>query len=199
MLRQLIYPILPYRSFIFPILALCAIVAPCWLVFRLYRHRTRVHPLSLPRELLLLTFVLYLAGVAAVTLTPSRSSRVIAEGAGGIELHPNLASLTCSSASLSRNETAHSFCVRNARGNVLLFFPLGFLMPLVRRRLGFWKGMQIAIALSGGIELVQYVSSAWGSYRAADVNDVILNVLGASIGLALAFLLRSRQWMRNAT
>jgi glycopeptide antibiotics resistance protein len=192
MFRELLYPFLPYRSFAFPILILSAIVAPCWLAFRIYHYRTRGQTLSFARELLLLTFVLYLAGRAAVTLTPNRSSRLRAQGTGGIELHPRLASLTCSSAILPRGSTARAFCVRNARGNLLLFLPFGILIPLVWRHLRFWKGVQMAMALSFGIELVQYFSSAWGSYRAADVNDFILNVFGACLGLALVSVLRLR-------
>jgi glycopeptide antibiotics resistance protein len=198
MLRQLAYVFLPYRSFAGPILVLSAIVVPLWLAFRLYRHRTRGHVLSLPREILLLTVVLYLAGLAAATLTPNRSSRLRAAGRGGIEIRPKVASLTCSSASLPKGSTPQAFCVHNARGNVMLFFPLGILLPLVWRRLRFWRGIQIAIALSASIELLQYLSSAWGSYRAADVNDVILNVLGASLGLALVTLLRLRPGARPA-
>jgi glycopeptide antibiotics resistance protein len=198
MLRQLLYLFLPYRSFLVPILVLSLIVVPCWMVVRLYRHRTRGQPLSFRREILLLTFVVYLSALAAATLTPNRSSRLVADGTGGIELHPNLASLTCSSANLPRDSTARAFCVHNARGNVMLFFPLGILIPLVWRRLRFWRGLQIAIALSCSIELAQYLSSAWGSYRAADVNDVILNVFGASLGLALVSLLRLRQSPRPA-
>jgi glycopeptide antibiotics resistance protein len=198
MLRHLIYPLLPYRSFAFPILVLSSIVVPCWLVFRLYRHRTGGHPLSLRREILLLALVVYLSGLAAATLTPNRSSRLVAEGTGGIELRPNLASLTCSSAFLPKGSTAQAFCVHNARGNVMLFFPLGIFIPLVSRQLRFWRAIQIAIALSVSIELLQYLSSAWGSYRAADVNDVILNVLGACLGLALVSLLRLRQGTRPA-
>ena len=193
MLRHLIYPFLPYRSFVFPILVLSSIVVPCWLVFRLYRHRTGGHPLSFPREILLLTFVVYLSALAAVTLSPNRSSRLRAEGTGGMELRPSLASLTCSSTFLPRGSSARAFCLHNARGNVMLFFPLGILIPLVWRHLRFWRGIQIAIALSFSIELLQYLSSAWGSYRSADVNDVILNVLGACLGLALVSLLRLRQ------
>lgn len=195
MLRQLLYPFLPYRSFAFPILVLSLIVVPCWLVFRLYRLRTIGRPLSFRREILLLTFVVYLSGLAAVTLTPNRSSRVRAQGAGAVELHPNLALLTCFSATLPRGSSARAFCVRNAAGNVVLFFPLGILMPLVWRHLRFWRGLQIAIALSFSIELVQYLTRTW-SYRAADVNDVILDSLGACLGLALVFLLRLRQGTR---
>jgi glycopeptide antibiotics resistance protein len=192
MLRQLIYPFLPYRSFAVPILVMSSIVVPCWLVFRLYRHRTGGHSVSFQREILLLTFVVYLSGLAVATLIPNHNSRAAAEAAVGIDLHPNLASLTCSSATLPRGSTARAFCVHNARGNVMLFFPLGLLIPLVWRRLRFWRGIQIALALSIGIELVQFLSRAW-SNRSADVNDVILNGVGASLGLGLVFLLRVRR------
>jgi glycopeptide antibiotics resistance protein len=198
MLRELYYSFLPYRSFFFPFLVLCAIAVPCWLVFRLYRLRTSGHRLSFPREIVLLAFVIYLAGLATATLTPNRSSRLRAEGRGGIELHPNLASLTCSTASLPRGSTAQAFCVHNARGNVMLFFPLGILIPLVWRRIRFWRAIQIALALSFSIELAQYLSSAWGSYRAADVNDFILNFFGACLGLVPMLVLRLRPRTRPA-
>jgi glycopeptide antibiotics resistance protein len=192
MLRHLVYPFLPYRSFFFPFLVLSAIAVPCWLVFRLYRLRTPGHRSSFQREVLLLTFVVYLSGLATATLIPNRNSRLAAEAAMGIDLRPNLASLTCSSASLPRGSTARAFCVHNAKGNVVLFFPLGILIPLVWSRLRFWRGIQIAVAISVGIELVQYLSRGW-SNRNADVNDVVLNVFGASLGLALVFLLRLRR------
>ncbi len=125
MFRHLLYPFLVYRDIAFPFLVLSAIAVPCWLVFRLYRLRTPEHSLSFQREILLLTFVVYLCGLAAATLIPNHSSRFRAEANVGIDLHPDLASLTCSSATLPSGSTAKSFCVRNARGNVLLFFPLG--------------------------------------------------------------------------
>ncbi|HEU4749196.1 MAG TPA: VanZ family protein [Gemmatimonadaceae bacterium] len=183
-----------YRQVGFPFLILSAIALPCWLVFRLYRLRTIERPLSARREILLLTAVVYLLGLATLTLTPNRGSRSRAEATVGIELHPNLASLTCSSASLPRAPNARMFCVQNAAGNFLLFFPLGILLPLVWRHLRFWRGIQIAIALSISIELLQYLSS----YRSADINDVILNGLGASLGLVLVYLLRLRQGTRSA-
>jgi glycopeptide antibiotics resistance protein len=195
MFRHLLYPFLPYRSFFFPFLVLSAIAVPCWLMFRLYRLRTPRHRLSFRREILLLTFVVYLSGLATATLIPNHNSRLAAEAAMGIDLRPNLASLTCSSANLPEGSTARAFCVHNAKGNVMLFFPLGILIPLVWRQLRFWRGIQIAIAVSFSIELVQYLARGWIN-RSADVNDVVLNVLGASLGLALVFLLRFRHGRR---
>jgi glycopeptide antibiotics resistance protein len=198
MIPRIFHPFLPYRSLFLPILLVSAIVVPCWLAFRLYRARNSGQRLSPSREIVLLIFVAYLAGLAAVTLGPNRPSRTVAEAMVGVDLRPSLASLTCSAASLPRGSADRGFCMRNARGNAVLFFPLGILLPLIWRRLRFWRGLQIALALSIGIELVQVLSRAWGSYRSADVNDVILNCLGASVGLALMSLLRLRQGTRPA-
>jgi glycopeptide antibiotics resistance protein len=198
MIPKFLFPLLPYRSFAFPFLVLSAIVVPCWLLFRVYRLRTSGHRLSVRREFLLLAFVVYLSGLATATLLPNHNSRLAAEAAMGIDFHLNLASLTCSSPTLPTGSTAQAFCVHNARGNVMLFFPLGVLLPLVWRNLRFWNGIQIAIAVSASIELVQYLSRGWMN-RSADINDVLLNVFGASLGLALVFLLRlSRGTVRRS-
>jgi glycopeptide antibiotics resistance protein len=197
MFRHLLYPLLPYRSFFMPFLVLSAITVPCWLVFRLYRRMSGHRP-SFQREILLLTVVLYLSGLAAATLTPSHPSRAVREATAGVELRPDLGSLTCSAAILPKGSTARAFCVRNARGNVWLFFPLGVLIPLVWSHLRFRRALLIAIALSFSIELLQFLSRALGSYRTADINDLVLNVLGASLGLALVFLLRLRRGIRPA-
>ena len=198
MIPRFLFPFLPYRSLFFPFLVLSAIAVPCWLVFRLYRLRTPGHRLLFYREILLLTFVVYLSGLAVATLIPNHNSRQAAEAAVGIDVRPNLASLTCSSAILPKGSTAQAFCVHNARGNVILFFPLGILLPLVWTRLRFWRGIQIATAISVSIELIQYLSRAWGSQRSADINDVVLNGLGACLGLAFVFLLRLLRGPRPA-
>ncbi|HEX6573456.1 MAG TPA: VanZ family protein [Gemmatimonadaceae bacterium] len=192
MLREIYYSFLPYRSFLEPIFAVCVITVPCWLLFRFIRYWMRRSSTSFSREILLVVAVLYVSGIVAVTLSPNRSSRLISEGRGGIDLRPSLASLTCSSPSLPQGSTAQAFCVHNARGNFLLFFPLGFLLPLLWRRLRFGQALLIAAGLSLSIEIAQYLSSAWGSYRAADINDSILNVAGAAIGLFFVSLLRWR-------
>jgi len=184
---RFLYPLLPYRSFFAPFLILSAITISCWVITRLYVRRNQEGRASFRRELLLLVTVVYLSGLAAATLTPGRSTRWRSEG---FQLRVDRASLTCSSASLPQGSTAHSFCVRNARGNFLLFIPLGFLLPLVWRRLRFGTALAIAVALSLSIEMLQYVSQRWGVNRTADINDVVLNSLGALLGLALVSLLR---------
>jgi glycopeptide antibiotics resistance protein len=69
-----------------------------------------------------------------------------------------------------------------AFGNVLLFAPFGFLLPLlvpaVRR---WWRVLAAGAGLSLLIELYQI---AWPSVRRADVNDLLMNALGALLGFA---------------
>lgn len=190
MLRHLVYPFLAYRSVVYPTLVLSLIVVPCWLVFRLYRLRVSAHRVSFGREVLLVAFVVYLCGLAAATLNPNDRARMRTPAMPGIELRPKLATLTCSSANLPSGSKARFFCNYNAKGNVVLFFPLGILLPLLWSRLRFRNALLIAIAVSVSIEVLQYISRAWGSYRLADINDVILNSLGACLGLALVALLR---------
>ena len=67
-------------------------------------------------------------------------------------------------------------------GNVLLFAPLGFLLPLlvaVIRR--WWQALAVGAGVSLLIELYQL---AWPGVRKASVDDVLLNALGALLGFA---------------
>ena len=78
-----------------------------------------------------------------------------------------------------------------AAGNVVLFMPLGFLLPLLAPRLGrFWPTVGTGFALSAAIELSQV---AFPGVRRADVNDVLMNTLGAALGY---LLYRTTAWSR---
>jgi glycopeptide antibiotics resistance protein len=79
-------------------------------------------------------------------------------------------------------------------GNVLMFVPLGCLLPLVVRWLNSWRRvLLVAGATSVAIELYQL---RMPGIRRADVNDVLANALGAVLGwLALALVGR---WLARA-
>ena len=190
MLREIYYQFLAYRSLIRPFLVVSAILVPCWLLFRWFRSRGGGRSVSMGRETLLLVFVVYLGCLAAATLEPNYNPRLRIEDTTGIEFRPDLLTLTCSPALAPAGSSVPAFCGYNAKGNLLLFLPLGLLVPLIWKRLSMWKGILIAIGLSVAIEILQLFSRSWGSYRATDINDVLLNVFGAFIGLAIVFLLR---------
>lgn len=75
--------------------------------------------------------------------------------------------------------------VRNIIGNILLFFPVGFFCVAFFRRTAWYSVFVVAFLLSISFETIQ---GATGS-GIVDVDDLILNVLGAIIGyLALKII-----------
>lgn len=79
-------------------------------------------------------------------------------------------------------------------GNIAVFVPFGILLPLVMRAR--WSGALVVIGalwLSAAIELGQLAISYWigFAYRSTDVDDVILNVLGAAFGYLVFQVLRA--------
>ncbi|GIF24738.1 hypothetical protein Ate02nite_74680 [Paractinoplanes tereljensis] len=93
--------------------------------------------------------------------------------------------------------------------NVIMFVPFGVLVPLHRPGAdAYRKILGLAVAASAAIEVTQLVLGlAGGSRRTVDVNDLIANVTGALIGLAVLRLAvphevhrrafaRKRQWPR---
>lgn len=78
--------------------------------------------------------------------------------------------------------------VANIAGNILLFSPLGFLLPLYRSRPTRASHVgAIAFGTSLLLELIQLLTGLGGF----DVDDLILNVLGGLLGwLALAVIWR---------
>ena len=80
-------------------------------------------------------------------------------------------------------------------GNLAVFIPLGMLLPIVSGRRSLLLVLAGALTVSIGIEVGQLaVSGVLGwAYRSADIDDVIVNVLGAVIGYVLLVL---GTWLR---
>lgn len=79
----------------------------------------------------------------------------------------------------------------NLFGNIGMFIPLGFGLPWVYKRLRrFWKTLLTAAGLIVCVELVQLVTLLGH----CDVDDLILNLIGVSMGYLLwALTLRRRE------
>lgn len=72
--------------------------------------------------------------------------------------------------------------LRNSILNVILFVPLGFLVPLFCNRFqSFRSVLKLGLGCSLFIELAQMFT-----YRLSDINDLITNALGALLGYRLA-------------
>ena len=80
--------------------------------------------------------------------------------------------------------------------NVLLFVPYGFFLHQVTR----WRGLTVVTAgliTSAFIEITQG-TGVFGlypcPYRLLDVDDLILNTLGAGVGVLISLTLSGRAW-----
>ena len=80
--------------------------------------------------------------------------------------------------------------VKNLVGNVALFIPLGFFPPLLwdrYRRL--WKTAALAAITMVIVEFTQVLTLR----GQCDIDDVILNTLGAAIGYGIFYILQKRK------
>ncbi|MCM3720140.1 VanZ family protein [Fictibacillus phosphorivorans] len=89
---------------------------------------------------------------------------------------------------------------KNIFGNIILFLPLGLLLPLIFRVFNSWRLMfVIGFGTSFIIEVLQYEYAK----RIFDIDDILLNGLGAMTGLfifkffALLFRLMERPFKKR--
>ena len=82
----------------------------------------------------------------------------------------------------------------NLVGNSLVFVPFGFLLPYVWKKAGsFWVMLLNAVIFVLGIEVFQ-LFSAFGAF---DVDDIILNCLGAVWGYLFYLIVEAIRRKRN--
>lgn len=73
--------------------------------------------------------------------------------------------------------------------NVVMFAPLGFLLPaFFDRYAGFWKTLCAGLLTSLTVELIQLFT-----FRVTDIDDLIMNTLGTAAGFLLAKLILHRR------
>lgn len=180
-----------FRRFSPQLLVFLALVIPALLVLLLHRRRRlrlgKVDQLISAHMALDIGLGCALIGVLLITLSRSPS------GSGSrtdlIPFHPLWTALT---GQIDATQVAAMF-----GANVLLFVPLGVLLPLRWPRLDSAAKVLLACALfAGTIESTQYLLD-YG--RVSQVDDVIFNALGGLIGWGLLRgALLTLRWFRPA-
>ncbi len=133
---------------------------------------------QLIHDLLMVCFVTNLAAVAYLTLMPSPDYKTYA-----VYLVPFSTIL-----SYIRHATEGTLPLRtilyNMAGNVLLLLPTGLLLPVIWPAFRkFCKCLLVCVLISVGIEVIQFLLTVTGLIsRTTDIDDVILNTLGAAVG-----------------
>lgn len=166
---------------------------PVYLAARFFwLWRKRLQRTSWVREGLLLCFVLFCIGLASQTVLPELYTdgsglyavTVFSEGWEKRRWGLNFVPFFTISGYFSRGN-AELFLI-NILGNLGVFAPLGFFPPLLWKRWRKWyKTTLLGMGISVLIECLQVFT-----LRSVDVDDVILNTLGALAGYLCFALLR---------
>jgi glycopeptide antibiotics resistance protein len=138
-----------------------------------------------------LVAVVYAALLASVTLLPIRWRPELARWPDNRQ--PQLVPLWNLVAGIADGDRRLA-TLAGAAGNVLLFVPLGFLVPLLLPRLR--RGWRVLAAGAGVSLLVELAQLPMPGVRRADVNDLLMNVAGTALGLFL-YALASRAGSRR--
>ena len=178
---------LPYMVLAIPLIAVWRTVA----VMRLKKKGGATTP---AHEIGLLIFSVFLIGLASQTIVPQ-----IVLTHGGIEIigvapgnldRVNLELFKVIEQtynSLFKNHNINYFLI-NFVGNIVMFMPVGFFVPLLWKNEGIKKVLLCGFLTSLFIELCQLPLD-----RGTDVDDLWLNTLGAVLGFLL-FLLFRKLW-----
>jgi len=181
-----------------PCMALSLIV---WSLLRPARLRQlRERGLTSPRrrEAVLLLYVLFCAGLCALTLFPygfwRECLRVLWEPGYRPVIHfPTWEQSLQTLRGLPASITPFREILRVNQGgpwlrfvfwgNIIMFAPIGFCLPLLWRHRRWYHAAALGLVLSTGIEFIQVFSG-----RVSDIDDVMLNTLGTIFGFLLFYI-----------
>ena len=151
---------------------------------------------SAGREITLLLFIMYLAGLAALTLFPREFWSALRQGEPIAPLYPSWEEIFTETDYRNLFEPLQEIRRAIRRGsrwlwlmllsNILMFVPLGLCSALLWRNGRWWKSLLLGASGSILIETVQFFIG-----RSTDIDDVILNTGGTLLGFWLYCLLRA--------
>lgn len=147
--------------------------------------------ITLSKELVKFLFGLYIFGLVGVTLFPLEiyfRGQSLHTFAPVINYIP-FASIARDVAEVGHGHFSTAFqiklLIRNVGGNFALLMPLGMIVPILWKRINsFVKATLLGFGISLSIELLQLIEGYLkiGFLRIVDVDDLILNTLGAAVG-----------------
>ena len=169
------------------------IALPVVLAVRIFLCRSRKKagiPVCAAHEVWILMFAVYLVGLASLTVLPIvrwQEGEISFQlyGRGNLNLIP-FRIFSDSLRMVSQGDT--TYFLINFWGNIATFLPIGFFPMLLFSRITVKKAVFIGFCSSLFIEVCQIAIQ-----RDSDIDDLLLNTLGALLG-ALLYRLLSLKW-----
>lgn len=129
------------------------------------------------REAAILLFVIFSAGLAALTLFPAYFWDSIVHGRAPHTTAFSIGGFFWKITLLDDLVHGGAWGIFMLLGNMIMFMPFGFFPALVGDKPRWWKGLLTGLCVSCFIELVQLFIG-----RSSDINDILLNSFGALCG-----------------
>ncbi|MES9682791.1 VanZ family protein, partial [Gottfriedia acidiceleris] len=78
-----------------------------------------------------------------------------------------------------------SIALKQVGGNIVLFMPLGFALPVLNPKIKKSKTILVGFTVSLGIEIIQGTTGFFigYNYRSCDIDDLLLNTFGTVLGV----------------
>lgn len=172
----------------------CCVAAVIYIVIRLVICAVKHKKFVLKKEIPIILFVAYCVGLFFATI-PIYS--VLHYGnhimINGVYHSVNLIPFKQITGYIIRRDSIGEISFANLVGNILLFAPMGFLLPVIFKKM---KNMPAAVltgaVVSTCIEATQYLFG-----RSADIDDVILNTVGTLLGFLLYLVIKAitKKWL----
>lgn len=165
-------------------------------IFRYFKIKSQKKKFLCTKEISIGLLFIYLIVLISITLLPlhiNTTGRAMLD-----RPEPNVIPVfnTVKDIVNSHLELRHSmieFWIINILGNLILLTPLAVLAPLISNKFRTYKSvMLLCFLVSLSIELIQYISYFFGTFRSVDIDDVILNTLGALIGFSVFKILNCK-------
>lgn len=163
-------------------------------IYRLIKIKKSKSPVNYFDEIVKLIFVCYLTGLINLVLVPSNlwsnfwfyikngysAGNSLELFSGSFNFVPSLYKY------LIKSELSIGTWVRDMLvGNMLMFIPMGILLPLVFKKINKKNIVIISIIITSSIEILQPIVS-----RSFDIDDIIMNFIGIIIGYLIVAIIR---------
>lgn len=170
-------------------LPIACIAGVVYLVLRLRQAKKSGVQINWPTELLRLIFVCYLAGLVSLIILPANFWLYVYDGLvfgwwdelgpvfqiGDVDLVPLVIGWLSGELSLG------SWAKKMLIGNIAMFIPMGFLLPIVTKVRGRKSLLRASFMIPLACEVLQLIFG-----RSFDIDDLICNFVGILIGAAIA-------------
>ena len=175
-------------------LPVACVVGLVYIIVRILFHKSKGRKIDFTEEMMKTLFACYITGLLSLVVLPTNFWLKVYDGIffgwwgelgsffsfGEINLVPDVVKI------LNGELMLGSWVKEMLVGNFLMLVPFGFFLPFITRKISPQNVFLAAVAVPLAVEVVQLVLG-----RSFDIDDLICNFIGITVGFFVAFALKS--------